>query len=181
MWLTHNSASCFWKGCSWLLFSCGRRKGKSSGSSREETGEASGLLLKQSPAYPARHAAMSREADTRWICCTFPVGPSHHLGVCCGVAQPDSGPELGRGEGWGPKAPASEKWVLEKALDCTAGTGFHPPKIVSESRRARQSLSVFLLNGLRCAVSLLKYHVLHGRDGAVPANMLFITHRSLTI
>lgn len=44
-----------------------------------------------------------------------------------------------------------------------------------------QEMQVFLLNALPCAVSLLKNRVLHGRDGTVPANMLFITHRALTV
>lgn len=62
----------------------------------------------------------------------------------------------------------------------SVSTGFRPPKVVSESRNARPSLSAFLLNALLCAVSLLKNRVLHGRDGTVPANV-FITHGALTI
>lgn len=130
---------------------------------------------------PHLHTAMSQETSTWWMCQTFPVGPNHHPRLGCETAQPGSGPETGWEEGWGPKDPASEKLELEKAMDCSTGTRFHPPKVVSESRYACPSLSIFPLNSLLHAVSLLKNHELHGRDGTMPANMLFIIHRSLTI
>lgn len=163
---------------SWLLLPCGRRKRESRGSSREDTEEAAGFRVEHSPHL---YAAMSQETSAWWMCQTFLVGPNHHPGLCCGPAQPGSGPELGWEEGCGPKNPASEKLELEKAIDCSTGTEFHPPKVVSESRYACPSLSIFSLNDLLRAVSLLKNHELPGRNGTMPANMLFITHRSLTV